>query len=65
MAESVGVSEPFCVQRAVPRGRQEQPGAAWHRGDLLELRLPRAAVWLGQGRPWVSEGPAHPWDNKG
>lgn len=44
---SVGAFAPFCVQRAVPGGRQEQPGAAWHCGDLLELRLSQAAVWLG------------------
>lgn len=62
---SVEVSTPFCVQRAVPGGRREQPGAAWHCGDLLEPRLSQASVWLRRGRPWMSEGPAHPWDNKG
>lgn len=60
-----GVSAPFCVQRAVPRGRREQPWADSHRGGPPEQRLSAGVVWLGHGKPWVSEGCAHPWDNKG
>lgn len=62
---SAGVSAPFCVQRAVTGGRMEQPWADSHRGGPPEQRLSRAVARLGQGRPWVSEGYAHPWDNKG
>lgn len=62
---SAGVSAPFCVQRAVAGGRMEQPWAGSHRGGPPEQRRSRAVARMGQGRPWVSEGYAHPWDNKG
>lgn len=62
---SAGVSEPFRVQRAVPGGRREQPWADSHGGGPPEQRVSPAVVWLGQGRPQVSEGCSHLWDNKG
>lgn len=52
---SAGVSAPFCMQKAVPGGRREQPWADLYRGGPLEQKLSQAVEWLGQGRSWVSK----------